>query len=96
MAKENGGDIGAVHQAVQSLAGEMRSGFTELRTGQQKLEAGQQKLEAGQQKLEAGLEDVRQTLTHYHSAVLGHGILITELETRVRRLEQHVGLPPQG
>jgi hypothetical protein len=26
--------------------------------------------------------------------VLGHGILITQLEERVRRIEQHLNLPP--
>ncbi|MBV1703393.1 MAG: hypothetical protein KGI57_06950 [Hyphomicrobiales bacterium] len=29
----------------------------------------------------------------YRSAVLGHGILISEFEARLRRLEQHVNLP---
>jgi len=26
--------------------------------------------------------------------VLGHGILISELDERVRRIEQHLNLPP--
>jgi len=29
----------------------------------------------------------------YHTSVIGHGILISELEARVRRVEQHLNLP---
>jgi hypothetical protein len=29
----------------------------------------------------------------YHSAVVGHGLIISELEERVRRLEQHLNSP---
>ncbi len=36
---------------------------------------------------------LRQNLPEYHSAVLGHGILISEPEARVRRIEQHLDLP---
>ena len=30
----------------------------------------------------------------YHASVLGHGILISELEERVRRIERHLHLKP--
>ena len=40
------------------------------------------------------LADLRQALTQYHASVLGHGILITELDARLRRVEQHLNLPP--
>jgi hypothetical protein len=36
----------------------------------------------------------RQTLTQYHASVMGHGILFSELEHRVRRIEEHLHLPP--
>ena len=39
---------------------------------------------------------LRRAVVEYHSAVLGHGALISELEARVRRLEQHVGLAEMG
>jgi hypothetical protein len=29
----------------------------------------------------------------YHTSVIGHGVLISELEARVRRVEQHLNLP---
>lgn len=37
---------------------------------------------------------LRQTVNAYHSTVLGHGILISELDGRVRRVEHHLDLPP--
>jgi hypothetical protein len=40
------------------------------------------------------IDELRQTLTEYHASVLGHGILISELEDRVRRIERHLGLSP--
>ena len=41
-----------------------------------------------------GQATLRQTLTEYHSSVMGHGILISQLEDRVRRIEHHLDLPP--
>ncbi len=36
---------------------------------------------------------LRRAVIEYHSAVVGHGLIISELEERVRRLEQHLDLP---
>jgi len=36
---------------------------------------------------------LRRAVVEYHSAVLGHGVLISELEARVRRIESHLDLP---
>ena len=38
----------------------------------------------------AGLTDA---VHDYHGAVMGHGISLTELDDRVRRLEDHTGFP---
>lgn len=37
---------------------------------------------------------LRRAVMEYHSSAVGHGILISELEERVRRVEQHLNLPP--
>ena len=37
---------------------------------------------------------LRRAVVEYHSSAVGHGILISELEERVRRVEQHLNLPP--
>lgn len=44
--------------------------------------------------LAADLAGLRETLTHYHATVLGHGVLHGELEERVRRIERHLHLEP--
>lgn len=36
---------------------------------------------------------LRRAVMEYHTSVIGHGILISELEARVRRVEQHLNLP---
>jgi signal transduction histidine kinase len=37
---------------------------------------------------------LRRAVVEYHSTVVGHGILISELEERMRRVEQVLNLPP--
>jgi len=44
------------------------------------------------QALTSDVTGLRETMTHYHATVLGHGILYSELEERVRRIERHLRL----
>jgi hypothetical protein len=44
--------------------------------------------------LAAGLVSLREAVTNYHATVLGHGILISELDERVRRIGRHLNLEP--
>jgi hypothetical protein len=37
---------------------------------------------------------VRRALFEHPSSVIGHGVLISELEARLRRVEKHLDLPP--
>jgi uncharacterized coiled-coil protein SlyX len=46
--------------------------------------------------LGAGQKELRAALTHYHTTVLGHGVLISELDERVRRIERHLKLEAAG
>jgi hypothetical protein len=39
---------------------------------------------------------LRRAVMEYHTSVIGHGVLISELEARLRRVEQHLSLPPIG
>ncbi len=36
---------------------------------------------------------LRRAVIEYHSSVVGHGMLISDLDARVRRVEQHLGPP---
>ncbi len=44
--------------------------------------------------LTSDVHSLREAVTSYHASVLGHGILISELDARVRRIEHHLDLPP--
>lgn len=37
---------------------------------------------------------LRRAVIEYHTTAIGHGILISDLEARVRRVEQHLNLLP--
>ena len=57
------------------------------------------RLDVHERKLDdvaAGIIDLRSAVTNYHSTVLGHGILISELDERLRRIERHLKLEPAG
>ena len=38
---------------------------------------------------------LRRAVVEYHTSVIGHGIIISELEARVRRIEQRLDLQPE-
>jgi len=44
------------------------------------------------ENIEHGQTTLRQTVVEYHSPVIGHGIPISKLEHRVRRIEAHLNL----
>lgn len=54
--------------------------------------AMQAKNEAEHKATREQVAGLRRAVVEYHSAVLGHGALISDLEGRVRRLEQKVGV----
>ncbi len=43
-------------------------------------------------KLSNQLTSLREAVMHYHSSVLGHGVIIGELEARIRRVERHLNI----
>ena len=42
----------------------------------------------------ADLAELKQTVTAYHASVVGQGIATAEHDARIRRIEDHLGLPP--
>jgi chromosome condensin MukBEF ATPase and DNA-binding subunit MukB len=47
-------------------------------------------------EVERDIVELREAVTGYHGSVLGHGMLISELDSRVQRIETHLALPPPG
>jgi len=44
--------------------------------------------------LEHRINNLNRSVVQYHSSTVGHGVLYSELETRMQRVEQHLKLPP--
>jgi hypothetical protein len=47
-----------------------------------------------QKRLGDRISHLNRAVVEYHSSAVGHGILISEFEDRLRRVEQHLNLPP--
>lgn len=87
----NGADMGHIVAMLSDLLAAHQDFRAETRR-----EFGSVRSELASFKAETQHEftSIRQALTEYHAAVLGHGILISELERRMRRVEEHLNLPP--
>jgi len=91
------GEIKSVMATKADLA-ELRA---ELRSEMQSLRADvasdlavvNAKVDTVRKELGEQLVGLRRAVVEYHSTVIGHGVLISELEGRVRRIEQHLNLP---
>jgi hypothetical protein len=90
MSGGNGVDIAAVYQLLSQVAQTVLGHSRQL----DDLTRDVHDLKRDVKVLGDGQATLRQTLTEYHSSVIGHGILISQLEDRVRRIEHHLNLPP--
>ena len=54
------------------------------------------KIDAVRKELGDQIVGLRRAVVEYHSVVIGHGVLISELEARLRRVEQHLNLAAGG
>lgn len=98
MSGGNGADMNAVVSMLQNvlsgqheMRAEMRAEIRALRE-----EHGRKLDDQGRKTddLAGQVSNLRQAVTEYHASVLGHGILISHLDERVRRIEKHLNLPP--
>jgi hypothetical protein len=84
----------ATKDEVRSLATDLQSEMHSLRAD---IASDIAMLQAEDQKTRKELGDqmatMRRQLFEYHSSVIGHGVLISELDARMRRVEQHLNLP---
>lgn len=94
-------DVGDVKADVKSLRAEVAADMKTLRAD---VAADIKSLRADvasdllnmQEETREQIVGVRRALIEYHSSVVGHGMQTSELQDRVRRLEQHLNLPPLG
>ncbi len=83
-------DIAATYQLLGSVAADMR----EMKGDVRELKSDMREVKRDLSDVRSEVADLRQAVTQYHSAVLGHGILISELDERLRKVERHLGLSP--
>jgi predicted benzoate:H+ symporter BenE len=75
--------IGAVHTGLDAKIDAVHTG----------LDA---KIDATRRYLSDQIVGLRRAVIDYHTSTIGHGVLISELEARLRRVETHLGLEPAG
>lgn len=95
-----------LQQGQRDLREEMRERFDQLAARMDRIEARQDAMEKLLRQHTRRLDTITFDLTNmrrdlaalrlavqdYHGAVVGHGIQLTELDERVRRIEEHLGL----
>ena len=78
--------------ATKAELGELRS---ELKSDMRSLRADvASDILSTRKELTEQIVGLRRAVIDYHTSVVGHGVLIGDLEARVRRVEQHLNLPP--
>lgn len=75
----NGVDLGAIYQAIVAMAADVRTVAADVR---------ELRREVAGKADRSDVADLRRAVDDYHGAIIGHGVLIGELDERVRRLEQ--------
>ena len=96
MSERNGPDIGAVYQLLTEVAqrvAEHGRRFDQLTHRVDQLAAEIARLRT---EFAADIAGLRQTIADYHHSVVGHGMLLSGLEGRMLRVEQHLRFEPIG
>jgi len=88
------GDISDLRSEISGLRADTRSDLHSLRAD---TASDIINIQADMKKMRQDLSDqivgLRRAVMEYHTSVIGHGVIISELEARMRRVEQHLNLP---
>ena len=91
----NGVDLGAIYGPVLAIDRKLDGvdiRFSRVEVQVNQLTSDMAGMKIGMSSMRTGIATSRTDLATYHAAVTGHGILISELDERLRRLEDHLGL----
>ena len=77
------GDVAELRSEMNSLRADVAADFIEVR----------REIGAVRKDLSEQIVGLRRAVVEYHTSVIGHGIIISDLEARLRRVEQHLDLP---
>ena len=89
------GELGVVRadMATKADAVDLRSEMTSLRADiAADLIDVRREIGAARKDLSEQIVGLRRAVIEYHTSVIGHGVLISESEARLRRVEQHLNL----
>ena len=92
MKSGNGIDLAAVHQLLTEVAEKVTAHDRRFDQLNRRFAAIDCKLG----EVTADIAGLREAFTNYHASGLGHGILIGELDERVRRIDRHLKLESAG
>ena len=79
-------EIADVRSELRSLRADVASDFLIMRK-----EFGDQ-IAAVRKELGEQINGLRRAVFEYHTTVIGHGVMISDLDTRLRRVERHLNL----
>lgn len=106
MQSGNGIDLAAVYQLLSEVATTGRGHSERFDQIDRRFEQVDRRFEEVYRKfaevdrklveMTTDIAGLRDTVTHYHATVLGHGVWIGELNERVRRIERHLKLEPSA
>lgn len=80
-------EVGGVKSGIDALRAEFKSDMHTLRAD---VAAD---ILSTRKELSEQIVGLRRAVIEYHTSVVGHGVLISDLEARMRRVEQHLNLP---
>ena len=84
-------DIARLDGKIDDVGAELRSEMHSLRADvAADLHALDAKIDVTRKDLSDKIVGLRRAVLEYHSSAIGHGVLFTELEERVRRLEERM------
>jgi chromosome segregation ATPase len=82
-----------IRQDISDKTSELKADISDVRSELHSLRADTASdMQALRKDFGDQIVGLRRAVVEYHSSVIGHGILISELEARVRRLENHLHL----
>lgn len=96
LLREIRGDVADIRStaATKTELADLRSDLQSLRADVASDLASLEKQMTDQEKrLSDQIAGLRRAVMERHSSAIGHGVLYTEIEERVRRIEQHLNLP---
>ncbi len=97
LLREMRGDISAMRGEVGDVREKMatKNDIADVRSEVKSLGANvASDLMTMEKRLSERINHLNRAVMEYHSSTIGHGVLITEFEERLQRVEQHLNLRP--